>query len=85
MLESSVCYRGDRFIRSGTIRLDHDRSAFALGGVEKRSELFEADFLVTKINRRDCAARDADDLLVSCGASVKRENGSETLKFPAEE
>src|SRR5262249_54749626 len=63
-LQCGICYRHHEVIRDRAIRLDHDRTAFALGGVECRAELLESHFLVAQINRWIRASGDADDLLV---------------------
>ena len=68
MLERGIGHRHHDLIGREAIGLDDDRPAFALCRVEQRTELFERDFLVAKINRRHGAAGDADDLLVDLRA-----------------
>src|SRR5436853_485694 len=71
MLEGGVCDRGHGLVRRQPVSLDDDGTAFALGDVEKRAKAIEGDLLVAKINCRNGAAGDADDLLVLLGRELE--------------
>ena len=64
VLERRVTDSYDQLIGRRAISLYYYRAVFALGGIEQRSQLFQADLLIAKIDGRDCPASDADNLLV---------------------
>lgn len=73
MFESQIGDLDDERVGSQAIGLDNDRPAIFFRGIEQRSELFEDNFLIAKINRRRRTARDADNLRINLG--TKREPG----------
>ena len=64
MLERSVGHSHDQFVRRLAVSLNNNVAILAFGSIEQRPEPLERDLLVPKINRRDRATGDADDLLV---------------------
>src|SRR2546430_16383413 len=78
MFKRSVCHLGNCFVGSQTVGFNDNRLALALGRIQQWPELLDCDSLLPEIDGRGCAAGNADDLLLVCGPSVKRENGIET-------
>ena len=64
MFERGIGHRYDQLIRRLAISFNNNGPIFALGRVEQRPQPLERKFLVAKINRRDRATSDADDLLI---------------------
>src|SRR5437763_14751118 len=64
MCEGGIGHSDDQFVGRRAVSLYNKRAILAFGRIQQRSEPLERDFLVPKINRRDRAAGDADDLLV---------------------
>jgi hypothetical protein len=75
MFERSVCDFGNRFVRSRTVGLNDDGLVFALGRIQKGPELFHVNSLVLEINRRNCTAADADNLLAVLRTERKPREG----------
>ena len=72
MFERSIRHGHDQFVWRLAVRFNNDRSIFAFRRIEQRSKPIERDLLIAEINRRDCAASNADDLLVLLRAEQKR-------------
>ena len=72
MFERSVGDSDDQLIGRLAIRFNNDGTVLALGRIEQRPDSIERNFLVAKINRRDRAAGDADDLLILLRAEKER-------------
>jgi len=62
----------NQFIRRLAVRLNYNGAIFAFGFIEQRAKSLELSFLIAKINPRDSAAGDADDLRISLGAEQER-------------
>ncbi len=72
MFERGIGNGNDQFVGRLAIRFNNDGAVLAFGRVEQRPHPFERDFLVAKINRRDRATSDADDLLILLRAEEER-------------
>ena len=64
MFERGIGHGDDQFVRCLAVSLNNKRAILAFGRIEQGAEPLERDLLVSKINRRDRASGDADDLLV---------------------
>src|ERR1051326_783886 len=71
VFQHNVCHPGNCFVGSGTISLNNDRLVLPLSCIECLSELLHANSLVLKINRRNGAPGDTDDLLVALWSERK--------------
>ena len=64
MFERGIGHGHDQFVRCLAVSLNNKRAILTLGCIEQGPESLDRDLLVPKINRRNGAAGDADDLLV---------------------
>ena len=64
MFERGIGHGHNQFVGRLAVGLNNNGAILAFGGIQQWPEPLEWDLLVTKINRRDRAAGDADDLLV---------------------
>src|SRR3984893_13292657 len=84
MFECGVGHGNDQFIGRLAVRFNNNGAVLAFGRIEQWSHPFERHFLVAKINRRNRAAGDADDLLILLRAKKERRgrgrNGDAGLK-----
>ena len=71
MFERGIGYGHNQLVGRLAVGLNNNGAILALGRIEQRPEPLERDLLVSKINRRDRAAGDADDLLVLLRAEQK--------------
>ena len=72
MFERSVGDSDDQLIGRLAIGFNNDGAVLALGRVQQWPDSVERNFLIAKINRRDRAASDANDLLILLRAEKER-------------
>jgi len=64
VFERGIGHGDDQFVRCLAVSLNNERAILAFGCIEQRPEPLKRDLLVSKVNRRESASGDADDLLV---------------------
>lgn len=64
MFERGVSHGYDQLVRRLAVSFDNDGPVLTFGGVEQGAKSVKRDFLVAKINRRNRATGDADNLLI---------------------
>ena len=72
MFERGISHGHDQFVRRLAVSLNNNGAILTFGRIEQGPEPLERDLLVPKINRRDRAAGNADDLLVLLRAQQER-------------